>query len=692
MDTLVLPVDIRRITVFSSGQDLLAEARLDPAGGTGSAVATDSRDNRVVLSLEETKGVPFQTGDSPESRQPLDLGRLEWLPHIDYLAPEGLLKRGVSKRELHILVDKIAFLGVLKTLDTIKSLEEKPTGHLAKYVSWMERERDKMSQRNCETLIEESEEWCSMSSNRWTDLMDTFLQQVDALGDAEARNVARFLHDASQHQVVVDIFRGETNPLEVMLADDRLAHLYRLPSGTVDGSDFFHLCGHVKPTMKILEIGAGTGGTTDRALSALVTKDGVRLFSQYVYTDVSPGFLSSAKERLKDVKGLEYKTLNIEENPAEQGFELGSFDLVIASNVLHATSSLKDSLRHVRSLVRPGGRLYLEELAKPLHGPTIPFIMGRLPGWWVGDEDGRPDEPYISVKQWDEKLREAGFSGVDTAVTDDDFPYWMCAHITSRAITNAGSPKPEAVVFLYKDYKVDFAQELASMFQADGVDVHWQCIRDGGADRTVKHVISTIDLEGPFFHDISEGDYKSFISYLSSPEGRGLLWLTRPAQIRCSDPRYGVVNGLSRTIRVELLVDFWTVELEDLTTASAKAASAISRQFWAREPLKHGVDAEFWVGQEGTVHVGRYHWTSLPSALEPDLPKTDPKQLMIGQYGMLDSLGWVQQGQRFVGSDEVELDVRCVGLNFKARTTCPVRLRRRPRHSLVITSLHMHRM
>lgn len=85
--------------------------------------------------------------------------------------------------------------------------------------------------------------------------------------------------------------------------------------------------------MRVLEIGAGTGGTTTNLLSGLQSEFGERLYSKYSYTDISSGFFVGAKERFKDHPNIEFSVLDISKDPLEQGFEEESYDLILAANV-----------------------------------------------------------------------------------------------------------------------------------------------------------------------------------------------------------------------------------------------------------------------------------------------------------------------------------------------------------------------
>lgn len=165
---------------------------------------------------------------------------------------------------------------------------------------------------------------------------------------------------------------------------------------------------HRYPNMNLIEIGAGTGGTTKGVVRALPN------FSSYTYTDVSPGFFQNAQNLFEQYTGkMNYRLLDIERDPVEQGYEPHSFDVLIASNVLHATKILATTLKNCRRLLRPGGFLVLMELTED--DIRAGFIMSALPGWWLGREDGRHWTPTISQIQWDSIFIETGFTGIDLA-------------------------------------------------------------------------------------------------------------------------------------------------------------------------------------------------------------------------------------------------------------------------------------
>jgi ubiquinone/menaquinone biosynthesis C-methylase UbiE len=216
------------------------------------------------------------------------------------------------------------------------------------------------------------------------------------------------------------MFKKEIETLQVMLEDDLLYDFYKYGVGWQEMNsqvaEYMDRVAHKRPDIKILEIGGGTGGTSLPVLQILGGHQGTSpRFSSYTFTDVSSGFFEKAAEKLKDWGPyLTFQKLNIEEDPGLQGFELGTYDIVIASNVLHVSHSIDKTLANVKSLLKPGGKLVLGEITHML-GRAM-FMFGWLPGWWVGNGDGRELGPILTEPQWNKVLIRQRFSGIDFCV------------------------------------------------------------------------------------------------------------------------------------------------------------------------------------------------------------------------------------------------------------------------------------
>ncbi len=157
--------------------------------------------------------------------------------------------------------------------------------------------------------------------------------------------------------------------------------------------------------LRILEAGAGTGATTEHLLPRLP-----RGRSEYVFTDVSRGFLETAVSRFSGYRGLRTALLDLESDPRAQGFAPSSFDVVVAANVLHATSDLSQSLQAIRDLLAPGGALILLEGTASRR--WVDLVFGTTDGWWRFQDTELRSHPLVSAEQWHALLQAAGF--VDT--------------------------------------------------------------------------------------------------------------------------------------------------------------------------------------------------------------------------------------------------------------------------------------
>jgi acyl transferase domain-containing protein/aryl carrier-like protein/N-acetylglutamate synthase-like GNAT family acetyltransferase len=186
-------------------------------------------------------------------------------------------------------------------------------------------------------------------------------------------------------------------PMNQVLKDAVAAAVADLPAGT---------------GLRVVEIGAGTGGTTARLLPELASRT-----SEYLFTDVSSLFLGKARNRFSAYPFVSYQLLDIESDPDQQGLAGAQFDIVIAANVLHATQDLRDTLANVRKLLAANGTLIL--LEGIAHRRWIDLIFGMLEGWWrFTDHDLRPSRPLLPVATWHQLFADTGFAE-SAAITPD---------------------------------------------------------------------------------------------------------------------------------------------------------------------------------------------------------------------------------------------------------------------------------
>jgi len=168
-------------------------------------------------------------------------------------------------------------------------------------------------------------------------------------------------------------------------------------------------CSDSDAPLRVLEIGAGTGGSTAQLLPLLAgwAAAGGRHID-YRFTDVSPHFLQRARERFAAYPFVRFGLFDVE---ADAQSAEPPADLVIAANVLHATADLQATLRRVHASLAPGGLLLLLEAGAPL--AWLDLVFGSMPGWWrFGDSTLRPAHPLLPAARWVELLRAGGFDAL----------------------------------------------------------------------------------------------------------------------------------------------------------------------------------------------------------------------------------------------------------------------------------------
>jgi SAM-dependent methyltransferase/aryl carrier-like protein len=181
---------------------------------------------------------------------------------------------------------------------------------------------------------------------------------------------------------------------------------------------------------ELLEIGAGTGGTAAALIPALPTN------AIYHFTDVSDAFLRHAERKFASWPCVRYGLLDIEKQPAEQGYTPGAFDVVIATNVLHATRDLRHSLANLRSLLAPGGMLLLCETTGNMS--WLDITAGLIEGWQLSEDNVREAGPLLSASGWHGLLRESGFASVASFPETGSPAEILGQHAFLARVTTAG--------------------------------------------------------------------------------------------------------------------------------------------------------------------------------------------------------------------------------------------------------------
>ena len=364
-----VPTSIRRLWVSAEGlkypraTELVAYSQLSRLSSLlyqSSLVAMSAVDGvlRIVAEGVETTSVamtrsPSQTASSDIQRY----HRLGWKPDLSLLGNTQVLeyvRQGSAKSyEPKAFYEKLTLLLLMFIHNTLNKMSDAEMSlldeHHRKYVKWM-----KMIERRFQegTLLDASESWKALlSDSKYQHELCTEIKDSSAEGKL-------FVEVGNN---LPAILQGKRDIHEVMfqdgLAESYYQEVYSVPSLKNSYMAYLDALAHKYPTMRILEVGVGTGSATVATLQALSCSMGeTRLaprYAQYNFTDISPSFFEKARQRFPDhASRMKFKLFNVSNDPVEQGFELGTYDLIIAFGSIHITKDLSKSIRNIRKLLK----------------------------------------------------------------------------------------------------------------------------------------------------------------------------------------------------------------------------------------------------------------------------------------------------------------------------------------------------
>lgn len=358
------------------------------------------------------------------------------------------------------------------------------------------------------------------------------------------------------------VVRGDMNMLEPMVEGNKLNRFYvdalGMPRYVEELSRMAAQISNRYPHMRVLEVGAGTGGATKVLLKHLA--DG---FDSYLYTDISSGFFPVAQEVFSDqASRMTFKTLDIEKDIVEQGYEEHSFDVVIANLVVHATKNLETTMGNLRRLIKPGGYLLLLEITDN-NQLRFGFIFGGLPGWWLGRDDERKLSPCVDIAAWDSVMRNTGFSGADavtSSVSTCPLSVILTQAVDSRVelirdplrasstettlehLTILGSEAGPVAELAHKVLALvsPYYKQTRLVTKLNDLSTHGLPVMGS--------VLSLVELDFPVFKDMDLERLRAFQHVFK--QSKNVMWVTLGA--RSDNPYASMVLGIGRNIVLEM--------------------------------------------------------------------------------------------------------------------------------------------
>lgn len=639
LNRMNVPTYIQNIEVYKCDLEIdmaikAIQTRRGLLCGDGEGFGTDGK---MAMKMTGVKLSPIEGAEAFENPDPHAGARAFWRPDMDFVNFESLITPHNEQQQYLQLCEELHRVIIQEALAKLEGVST-DIPHFQQFLEWMKKQPQPKPDSSREGLE------AILSATTMDPLVVAFRVILDN---------------------IVPMFKGEVDPVAILMPDNTLANIYNYLD-RCDRKELFQTLGHSKPQLRILEVGAGTGGTTNTLLQNLTnSENGSLMYSRYTYTDISPAFFGPAKERFAAYPNMDFQALDVTKDPIEQGFVAGSYDLIVAANILHATPSLKQTLSNVCKLLHPEGRLYMEELCSDVK--AINFVMGVFAGWWLGVDDNRIDEPYVSPESWHNHLIEAGFDGLEHVALDCPRPNHLMAVMTAKPAVEA--PRHHAATLVYDYGTMELAKNLSKQLQSEGYDIDLHLWATGPLPKG-RDVIAVVDLYKPFFENISKSSFVALQEFLSEVAALevGLLWLTRSSQFNSQDPRWGQVIGAMRTIRGEMNAEMATCELDQVNAENLSAAVKVFKKFNHRRSEELLLPEFEYAIIEGVIQIPRLFPVSVNEELRESDTDNRPEvghDLRIGKFGRLNTLAWTAIPVRELVDDEILVETRAFGMNFK---------------------------
>lgn len=446
-----IPVFIDEMTISPAGWakdepgliDSVAWTEGARSGGSHSALTTES--GFEIISARNVKWRQFENQGSQEKMSQDSSGRepyyrMHWKPDIDFLDTDGAHRLYHSDfqaadgkaylDEVHHIrtrLETVTVLYVCGALDMVRR-EDLPTDPTLKWThgfyNWLCHVKNEAAAGRMVL--------CEPDATRLSPKQRE--QRISQLLAELPEDFPQLEFNAIVYKNMVEIMAGKVSSIDLAVQAEILARVYA--DGSIHDAarknlaSVIDIMAHKNPTMRVLEVGAGTGSCTSVALDALNAYDRdiagphhhhAKRYRDYTFTDISPAFFEKAEELFSSYPPMIYQTFDVSADPASQGFELGAYDLILASNVMHAPGNTDQLLRNCSKLLKPGGRLVMLEITKTESLTPVQFAFGTLPSFWecLDDVDAeRPLGPFRSLESWEKQLDVSGFKGLDMVLTD----------------------------------------------------------------------------------------------------------------------------------------------------------------------------------------------------------------------------------------------------------------------------------
>ncbi|KAL8827122.1 MAG: hypothetical protein Q9191_003380 [Dirinaria sp. TL-2023a] len=359
------------------------------------------------------------------------------------------------------------------------------------------------------------------------------------------------------YQNLPSIFRGEITGIQAALQNNLLDDLYEngqlLSEGNRRLGHIVELLAHKSPSMKIFEIGAGTGSATKEVLRVLKGDTDSRMYLDYTYTDITTSFLGRAEQKFANFHAVTYATFDMEKSSSQQGFE-DNYDLIFASNAVHATSNIVETLKNIRNLLQPGGKLVLLEVMSS--SLSAGLILGTFSDFWKADVDTnfpRHEGPFLSKQMWKEALPQAGFSGIDLLL-DDFLDHTSSSVLVATAVISVPQPcllpsiPGQGLTVIYRGDGSPIVNAYRDFLRSRGCQVDLRSLSDPSLDKSQQQIF-LVEINVPLFDRITSAEWRGL--QIALEHAKSVLWVTNGGLLDGKRPLFAMIQGILRGLKTE---------------------------------------------------------------------------------------------------------------------------------------------
>ncbi|KAI2933105.1 hypothetical protein CBS147320_1624 [Aspergillus niger] len=664
----------------STKLNILAQTTLQAARETDSfilAINSETGEPAIVIDGYRVTTVSSLSYKPSEKRN--IFYRLDWKPDVDLISSSQTETYCLDKETMPVewkpsknVVTLHYMSEMLKELDA--QGYETTSPYFQRYLAWVRYHFDLLGESN------------PLLQSPWKDTFADDSRRMQYLADFAATGpVEGAVNSFCKH--LAAIVREEVDPLDLLFNQGLAKDLYKDEIFVITAKRmavFMDLLAHKNSKLDILEIGAGTGSGTQQILSALGKQGNDKgvtpRYQSYTFTDISPGFFEKAKAKFSDhVDRMTFQTLDIERDPAAQGFTPGGYDVVIAATVLHATQSVSDTLSHARSLLKPGGYIILMEPTNK-HDTVLNGIWGTLPGWWRSTEEDRKWCPLYSRDEWDYYLKQTGYTGVEMAITDfPDVENHTLSFLLSRASHEESNQLqlPESLFIAAEtEFQLKVAGEIASYISSTFGKKCDILTPDAISEQISQSnvCLSLLDLGRPFLAAMSGKDFARFKRLVAFSSH--IYWITSGADGNAPLPENAMSSGFSRAAMLEKPGLYWAnLDIQDIACAGKAISRVLQRSYgvsgvenWEGDYLEASdVTLIPRVVEANDINDYVYSQTGNRDIERRQLGR-EPTEALEIQFspGQLGSFRYARDEtpSKPLSEDEVEVAVKATGVNF----------------------------